>query len=115
MIRLPAWIRRPLGSHHPTECGTDACALCDVPEAAGKCPRDGYQHAAECYWHGVERITAQHIRVCGECWHAFTAEELVRRHNEVVMNYWIFTGQSAPPLATSADEIHTCPLCTHDF
>lgn len=32
-----------------------------------------------CWFHGVEPVRPEHVRVCGECGHAFTATELVRR------------------------------------
>lgn len=32
-----------------------------------------------CWFHGVEPIRPEHARTCGECGHAFTAVELVRR------------------------------------
>src|SRR5919108_1926463 len=32
-----------------------------------------------CWFHGPEPVGPEHARVCGECGHAFTAGELVRR------------------------------------
>lgn len=32
-----------------------------------------------CWFHGVEPIRPDHVRTCGECGHAFTAVELIRR------------------------------------
>lgn len=64
-----------------------------------------------CYFHGPENINDDTYRICGECGHAYTADELVTQHNAVLEglgNPWHVSPRRV-------DSIGICPLCTHDF
>lgn len=83
-----------------------------------------------CYFHGVEvEIPGDH-RACLECGHIYRTEsELIDadykaqketaeffRSDQAVMSAadraaW----ETAEPVMRTSQEIHVCPLCTHDF
>lgn len=73
--------------------------------------------ADRCFFHGVEPVPNDCYRVCGECGHAFvTAEALLQAEHDVVeeINRASLTDWRAVP-SENADDIHFCPLCTHDW
>lgn len=93
-------------------------------------------HNGGCYFHGDDPILPDHYRVCGECGHAFTAQELLAGHNAVLAQLeeikqrerdlrpvWGETGNwlgPPPPTApkqpvTDPEHVAICPLCGHDF
>jgi len=59
------------------------------------------------YHRRVEPITDDTYKICGECWHAFTKDELLtesRKHgNFRDINF------------RDINKIYSCPLCAHDF
>lgn len=63
-----------------------------------------------CFFHGHEPITDETYIVCGECWHAWTARELLDAHNALLDELGIGGERETEPQAIS-----TCPLCIHDF
>lgn len=75
-----------------------------------------------CAIHGYEPIPAGAFRVCGECWHCYvSAEVLIDAHNQVMDD--LRRAEEAQGYPTGADwrhvsrpdEVHCCPMCTHDW
>ncbi len=63
-----------------------------------------------CAIHGEEPIPPMYYRVCGECGHAFlTREELEELDHARAVECGL-QGDPQP-----AEQISTCPMCTHDF
>lgn len=62
----------------------------------------------ECWFHGTEPITERTYRVCGECFHAWERDELLKAHNVQGMAF-------DTPTTTDPETILSCPLCVHDF
>lgn len=64
-----------------------------------------------CYIHGYEPLPDKYYRMCGECFHCFvTEQELVQKDLDVRREAF---GPDAEVM--QAEDIHTCPECTHDF
>lgn len=64
-----------------------------------------------CYFHGPETLDDHTYRVCGECGHVWTVDDLVAEHNKILAYLTM-----RPPLKLrQVDTIDICPLCTHDF
>lgn len=89
-----------------------------------------------CYFHGREPVPPDCYRLCLECGHAFTREDLLTEHNRVLARLdfiaeqeragalaWNRSGEWIGPAfpdvprapETNPDFIYVCPLCTHDF
>jgi hypothetical protein len=62
-----------------------------------------------CYIHGVkEPVTPETYRVCFECNHAYTKQELLDEHNKIL-------ARLGGEREIFANRVVTCPLCVHDF
>ena len=82
----------------PCECGADL--------------RQVAENANHCWIHHVdEPITEETYRVCGECFHVWTADELV----SVDLALRQALGDSEPVLPATPEDIWCCPECIHDF
>lgn len=81
----------------------------------------------QCAIHGYEPVPAGCFRICGECLHAYASEqELLDAHNDVLADMQarkrshkiplddLFEASATDP-AVSADQVHCCPMCTHDW
>lgn len=70
----------------------------------------------KCFFHGTEPITKDTFRVCGECWHAWTAEALLADHNAILDEIDKEHGPgNAGAHLTDPEKVFACPLCIHDF
>ena len=72
-----------------------------------------------CYFHGEEPITPDVLRVCFECFHAWTREALILADSvleqQVIDHQPDWYPKGAPAGQRQVEEIHSCPLCLHDF
>lgn len=70
-----------------------------------------------CYFHGHEPMPIDCFRICFECKHAWSAEELLDAHNSILREIATADGwlSDLPRDVTDPDQVTICPLCTHDF
>lgn len=78
-----------------------------------------------CAVHGYEPVPPDAFRICVECGHVYASEqELLDAHNAVLLQIQTHSrlqwqrGDEPPYVyhaAVSADQVHCCPLCTHDW
>lgn len=81
-----------------------------TPPAPIRTPVDP-QLVTRCYFHGPEPLDETTYRICGECGHAWTVDDLAAEHNKILDHL----GAGPHVKAHHADTITICPHCTHDF
>jgi len=66
----------------------------------------------QCWFHGIEPVPPSYYVICVECGHCYVTEaELVELDAKVRAD----CAQGEPVPVLTGAEIHSCPLCTHDF
>lgn len=83
---------------------------------------DDYDIDDFCAIHGYEPLPPQYFRICGECGHAYgSADELLAADLAVVTALAESTAAAGDTIpvqvhaARTVEQVHCCPLCTHDW
>jgi hypothetical protein len=69
---------------------------------------------SQCFVHHTpEPIDDDTYRVCGECGHVYTAEQLAAAHNDIIEEHGLAPDHRVT--LRNVDAITTCPHCAHGF
>ena len=84
----------------------------------GTCPAC-LEHSVDeehCSSHGYEPVPIGAYRICVECGHCYiTREDLETLHYALLLTFEGLDWEGFVAKPAPACDIHTCPLCTHDF